>query len=73
MVKQKLKRLNHSHVQDVTIKAREAKHALNCCQRDLDANVFDLQLREQKKLLLKSYSDAILAEESFFRQKARVQ
>ncbi|KAM1263144.1 hypothetical protein PS2_027954 [Malus domestica] len=73
MVKQKLKCLNHSHVQDVTIKAREAKHALDCCQRDLDVNVFDLQLREQEKLFLKSYSDAILAKESFFRQKARVQ
>ncbi|KAM1735540.1 hypothetical protein ACFX12_014001 [Malus domestica] len=73
MVKHKLKRLNHCHVQDVTIKAKEAKHALDCCQRDLDDNVFDLQLREQEKLLLKSYSDAILAEESFFKQKARVQ
>ncbi|KAM1151388.1 hypothetical protein TB2_033642 [Malus domestica] len=53
--------------------AREAKCALDCCRRDLEANVFDLQLREQEKLLFKSYSDSILAEESFFRQKARVQ
>ncbi|XP_070669083.1 uncharacterized protein [Malus domestica] len=28
----------HSSVRDVTIKAKETKHVLDCCQRDLDAN-----------------------------------
>ena len=78
-VSPKLKRLKSifkekcKEIGDISMTSKEAKSALENCQRELDQDPSNIRLRQKEKQLLANYLRAAQVEEGFYKQKARVQ
>ncbi|KAK3189547.1 hypothetical protein Dsin_029108 [Dipteronia sinensis] len=72
-LKKVLETLNNDKVGDLTIKSIEAKAALDDCQRLLDQQPLDSNLKIQEKELISCYTMTLKAEEDLLRQKSRIQ
>ncbi|KAK3193244.1 hypothetical protein Dsin_024554 [Dipteronia sinensis] len=72
-LKKVLKTLNNDKVGDLTIKSIEANAALDDCQRLLDQQALDSNLRIREKELIRCYTTTLKAEEDLLRQKSRIQ
>ncbi|KAK3229974.1 hypothetical protein Dsin_001855 [Dipteronia sinensis] len=64
---------NNDKVGDLTIKSIEAKAALDDCQRLLDQQPLESNLRIREKELISCYTTTLKAEEDILRQKSRIQ
>ncbi|GKG07024.1 hypothetical protein Tco_0329993, partial [Tanacetum coccineum] len=51
---------------------KRLRHELDTVQRDLDKDPLNVVLREEEALYLQAFTDAILLEERFLKQKAKV-
>ena len=54
-------------------KVMKLRHELDTVQRALDADPFNIDIREEEATYLNAYNDAILLEEQFLKQKAKVE
>ncbi|KAK3204578.1 hypothetical protein Dsin_018624 [Dipteronia sinensis] len=72
-LKKVLKALNNDKVGDLTIKSIEAKATLDECQRLLDLQSLDSNLRIWEKDLISCYTSTLKAEEDLLRQKSTIQ
>ncbi|CAK9166470.1 unnamed protein product [Ilex paraguariensis] len=77
-ISSKLKRLKSifkekcKEIGDISMRSKEAKSALENCQRDLDHDPSDIRLRQKEKLLIANYLRAAQIKEGFYKQKTRV-
>ncbi|KAK3193257.1 hypothetical protein Dsin_024567 [Dipteronia sinensis] len=71
--KKVLKTLNNDKLGDLTIKSIEAKAALDDCQRLLDQQPLDYNLRIREKELISCYTMTLKAEKDLLKQKCRIQ
>ncbi|XP_059629653.1 uncharacterized protein LOC132272541 [Cornus florida] len=72
LLKQHLKLLNTKEFSEISSRVIEVKEALHHCEMTLDSYPSDEHLRTRENELLQAYNDATVAEESFFRQKSRI-
>ncbi|PWA77793.1 RNA-directed DNA polymerase, eukaryota, Reverse transcriptase zinc-binding domain protein [Artemisia annua] len=61
---------NKGNIHDKVVKLR---HELDTVQRALDADTFNIDIREEEASYLNAYNDALLVEEQFLKQKAKVE
>ncbi|PWA58660.1 RNA-directed DNA polymerase, eukaryota, Reverse transcriptase zinc-binding domain protein [Artemisia annua] len=61
---------NEGNIHDKVVKLR---HELDTVQRALDADPFNIDIREEEASYLNAYNDALLVEEQFLKQKAKVE
>ncbi|PWA80652.1 RNA-directed DNA polymerase, eukaryota, Reverse transcriptase zinc-binding domain protein [Artemisia annua] len=61
---------NEGNIHDKVVKLR---HELDTVQRALDADPFNIDIREEEASYLNAYNDALLVEEQFLEQKAKVE
>ncbi|KAK3229962.1 hypothetical protein Dsin_001843 [Dipteronia sinensis] len=71
--KKVLKTLNNDKVGDLTIKSIEAEAGLDDCQRLLDQQPIDSNLRIHEKELISCYTTTLKAEEYLLMEKSRIQ
>lgn len=72
-LKRKLKELNNLHFSDIQGRVMQAKARMDSLQRQIQDNPTDPYLCAEEVVAVKNYGDLCRAEESFLRQKSRVQ
>lgn len=72
-LKKVLRRLNKEHFSDISERVRAARDNLSRIQHLLQANPSDSGLWKEEVEAVNNYSRLIRAQESFLRQKSRVQ
>ncbi|KAJ6672520.1 hypothetical protein OIU85_013819 [Salix viminalis] len=72
-IKKKLKDFHLLHSSHITRRVEEARKEWGKCQIDLDANPSNAGLRMQERRLAHQYNQLLNDEESYFRQKSRIQ
>ncbi|XP_059663891.1 uncharacterized protein LOC132309616 [Cornus florida] len=71
-LKSALKNLNHNVFSDISSRVKNAKFNLTACQNLLDSDPGNIELRQQERDLLLTYSSLSKVEEQLFQQKSRV-
>ncbi|KAJ6417093.1 hypothetical protein OIU84_002898 [Salix udensis] len=72
-IKKKLKEFHLLHSSHITRRVEEARKEWGKCQIDLDANPTNAGLGMQERKLAHQYNQLLSDEESYFRQKSRIQ
>lgn len=72
-VKSGLKHLNRRQFNDISNRVLEEKEQLNVVQRSLRDHPLDGELIKLNKKVTDEYADLLVAEESFYKDKSRVQ
>ncbi|KAI3472118.1 hypothetical protein Pfo_029606 [Paulownia fortunei] len=73
LIKIALKKLNKHEFSDISKRVNEAKSKLESIQRLIDENPLDNTLHHKERVLLKDFHELSNAEESFMKQKSRIQ
>ena len=72
-LKQELKHFNKTHFSNISDRVKDAKDQMDKAQQELHTAPENPTLRMRERDAVRNYASTVRAEESFFKQKARIQ